>query len=451
MRTQCGTVAYSPRSSKGRPDTVGVVFQPIVEIASGAVVAVEALARFAGVGAVEETFAIAHAAGRGFDLEAGCLRAALAKRSGIPAEVLLSVNVSPDALSHPKVQRQLQGDLSGLVIEVTEHAASDPNALMNSLADIRRRGGLIAVDDASTGYAGLLRLTTLRPDIVKLDRRLVSGARDCIDQVAVIDALVTLSRRIGATVLGEGVETLEDLTMLAELDVDYGQGWAIARPAATLAGVADEVVRVCQRARTAMMASQSPAPGTAATIRAMTASLAGSRRPADLQAALTTASHGMDVDEIALSTLTGHGRLTELSATGPHDARSFAVAEFPATQYALATGAMTEAHVSDSSTDAAERDLLVRDCQASVLITPVGTIQDPLGVLEFRHRTDRRWTKQDVDLARTLADHIASALLRMHDAEWQPSLADDYHGHALGGYGPRPSGLRASSDDTAVV
>ena len=119
--------------------------------------------------------------------------------------------------------------------------------------DIRRRGGLIAIDDASTGYAGLLRLSTLRPDIVKLDRGLVTGARDNDVQAVVIEALVSLARRIGARTLGEGVETIDDLTMLAELDVDYAQGWAIGRPAAEFRSDLPDVVAACRQARRGLM------------------------------------------------------------------------------------------------------------------------------------------------------------------------------------------------------
>jgi GAF domain-containing protein len=133
----------------------------------------------------------------------------------------------------------------------------------------------------------------------------------------------------------------------------------------------------------------------------------------------------MNVDEIALSTLTYNGLLREIAGTGPHDSHQYAVADYPATQASLATGALVEAHVSDPTTDSSERRLLLHDGLASVLIAPVGQQHDPLGVLEFRHRTHRRWTKPDIDLARTLADHIGNAMLRMGDAEWQLTLAEE--------------------------
>jgi EAL domain-containing protein (putative c-di-GMP-specific phosphodiesterase class I) len=110
---------------------VSIVLQPIVRVSDGAVVAAEALARFPARphSPAEETFALAYAAQRGPDLEAACLRAALQRRSDLPANVLLTVNVSPEALRHPAVRDALRGSLSGIVIEITEHVAVDLDGL----------------------------------------------------------------------------------------------------------------------------------------------------------------------------------------------------------------------------------------------------------------------------------------------------------------------------------
>jgi GAF domain-containing protein len=74
---------------------------------------------------------------------------------------------------------------------------------------------------------------------------------------------------------------------------------------------------------------------------------------------------------------------------------------------------MAEAHANDPHTDLAERALLVRDGFASLLMTPVIADGKPLGLLEFRNRAHRRWTLSDLMQARIVAEHAASALLRM--------------------------------------
>jgi EAL domain-containing protein (putative c-di-GMP-specific phosphodiesterase class I) len=221
------------RSGRIDPAAVEIVLQPIVAIRTGTVVAAEALARFpqwfgwpAG-----RAFPAAHAAGCGADLEAACLRAALERRAELPASVALAVNVSPDAACHPLVRDALDSDLTGVIIELVESRASDLAALGEAIIGFRRRGALIAVDDTGSGYAGPQRLRSVRPELVKIDRSLVSGVHDNRVQLAVIETLVELAGRIGARVVGEGVEAGEDLHTLAELGVDYAQGWAIGRPA----------------------------------------------------------------------------------------------------------------------------------------------------------------------------------------------------------------------------
>jgi EAL domain-containing protein (putative c-di-GMP-specific phosphodiesterase class I) len=226
----------SERSGQLGPTAIEIELQPIVSIDTGAVVAAEALARFPewfGWPA-RRVFPAAHAADCGPDLEAACMRAAFERRAEMPAPVALAVNVSPDAACHPLVQHVLDTDLTGVIIEIVESQASDAVALGEAITEFRRRGALIAVDDTGSGYAGPARLRTLRPDLVKIDQSLVLGVHDNHVKLAVIEALVELARGMGARVVGEGVETPEDLRTLADLEVDYAQGWAIARPAPQL-------------------------------------------------------------------------------------------------------------------------------------------------------------------------------------------------------------------------
>lgn len=402
-----------------------VVLQPIIDVSTGAIVAAEALARFPGPAgmSVEEAFVEAYAVGRGAELEAACIQVALERRNELPGDVWLSVNVSPNAVNDPEVRRVLRGDLAGVIIEVTEQSAGEPEALFEALADLRRRGALVAIDDASTGYAGLLRLATLRPDIVKLDGGLVTGARHNVAKAAVIDSLVSLSRRIGARVLGEGVETLDDLSNLTARDVDYAQGWAIAPPATALPGAAPAAVLACRGARLELLraASLAVAPGSLARIRGITAALAGSVGLSDVHAALGSAAAGLGIDVIALSTLADDGLLQEISAAGaPVDTGVYALADFPATRAALESAVMIEAHANDPDSDCAERELLIRQGMASLLLTPVVSGASPLGILEFRHSANRRWTNDDMTHARTLAEHIANVLLRLATAGSTP-------------------------------
>jgi EAL domain-containing protein (putative c-di-GMP-specific phosphodiesterase class I) len=396
------------------PGQIETVFQPIVDVATGAIVAAEALSRFTGLRRVriDEVFAVASVEGWTADLEAACIRAALERRPSIPDSILLSVNVSPDMLSHPNIQRELRGDLSGVAIEITENVSHAPAALQTALSDVRRRGGKIVIDDASCGYAGLLRLSTLRPDVVKIDRSLVTGARGDDVRAVVIEALVNLSHRIGARVVGEGVESLDDLIGLAELNVDYAQGWVTGSPAETLPKTLPDVVETCRASRKAMLAGMVVASHDALT--GVTAALSASSDLSELHAVLSKASTDLGVDSMSLSLLSDRGLLHEITATGSAvDGQGYELAAYPATQEALDTHTMIEAHVNNPETDAAERTLLVQDGFASLLLTPVSAGGRNLGILELRTRTHRQWTSEDMAQARTVAEHVAGTLARL--------------------------------------
>jgi GAF domain-containing protein len=212
------------------------------------------------------------------------------------------------------------------------------------------------------------------------------------------------------------VETLDDLNHLAALDVDYAQGWVIAPPAATLPTVSPAVVAACRAARAELLsATLSTSPLAAnSKITSITAALTGIARQDDLYAAMRAAALSLDVDEVAISTLTDSTHLREVSSTSAvRDHERYRLEDFPATRHALLTGTMVEAHLGDESTDSAERSLLARDGFTSMLLTPIINGNTPLGIIEVRHRSHRNWTVRDISNVRTLADHLAHALIRL--------------------------------------
>ena len=155
-----------------------IVFQPVVELATGRAGGFEALARIEREPrrGPDEWFAQAHRVGLGEELEALALRAALAV-PGRPEGTFLAVNVSPRALLSAPVRAALPEDLTGIVIELTEHEVFGAEGELEAeLAALRARGAQVALDDAGAGYAGLQQIIRIAPDILKLDRALVHGA-----------------------------------------------------------------------------------------------------------------------------------------------------------------------------------------------------------------------------------------------------------------------------------
>ncbi|PPK92281.1 EAL domain-containing protein (putative c-di-GMP-specific phosphodiesterase class I) [Kineococcus xinjiangensis] len=213
--------------------------QPLAELSTGQVAGYELLSRFDGAIAAspDRWFTAAEHWGVNARLQGRVLADAVSRRAVLREGMFLTVNVEPHLLTDPLVAGPLldHADLSCLVVEITEHTrAKDVAAFTALLAELRARGARIAMDDAGTGHAGLSRLLQLRPDIVKLDRELISGIDT--DQVkrALVEVLGDFVRRMDGWVLAEGIETPEELEAVVRLGVPFGQGWALARPAAQM-------------------------------------------------------------------------------------------------------------------------------------------------------------------------------------------------------------------------
>jgi diguanylate cyclase (GGDEF)-like protein/PAS domain S-box-containing protein len=214
-------------------DTIVPAFQPIVDLQTGEIAGYEALARFpldTEGRPPNAWFSQAHRCGLGAQLEARAVEAALARRGEAPAGYL-SVNLSPAALRADELRQRLPADLEGVVVEITEHEmVADGERLRVTLDELRARGARVAVDDAGAGYAGLRQLMILRPDLIKLDRGLIEDVAGDEAKQALVECFVRFAERTDASVCAEGVESIDDLLVLARLGVAYGQGYVIARP-----------------------------------------------------------------------------------------------------------------------------------------------------------------------------------------------------------------------------
>ena len=218
-----------------------IVLQPIVR-PDGSTWGEEALSRFT-TGRPDHWFAEAASVGLGPELELCAARSALAARSG--ADVVLTVNLSPDTVLTPGFGSWLDTvpDLSELVIELTEHAqVADYDSLVEALAPHRSRGLRLAIDDTGAGYASLKHVLRLRPDLIKVDTSLVRGLEtDDVRQV-IVTSLVALAASYGAQVVAEGIETAAERDVITGLGVQLLQGYLLGRPASAVRGGDDRAV-----------------------------------------------------------------------------------------------------------------------------------------------------------------------------------------------------------------
>lgn len=215
------------------------VYQPIVDLASGRTVAYEALAR--GPEGPLETpgalFAAARATGRVEDLDWACREAALlgAMEAALPRGTALFVNVEPTALR--RIPTAALGELLAeagrrldVLVEVTERAlVSAPRSLLRATDLVRDLGWGLALDDVGAETGSLAFMPFVRPDVVKLDLRLVQQRADA-DVAATVGAVDAHAERTGAAVLAEGIETSAHLETALALGATLGQGWYFGRP-----------------------------------------------------------------------------------------------------------------------------------------------------------------------------------------------------------------------------
>ncbi|WP_375503841.1 EAL domain-containing protein [uncultured Jatrophihabitans sp.] len=231
-----------------QPDLLTLHAQPIVELTSGAVAGYEMLARFRGPWSAppDQWFTAADRWGVNALLQARVLRAGIAARGSLPPDTFLTVNIDPHLLAHADIVEVLTAapDLTRLVLELTEHTqALEGAGVADVLAQVRRSGAMLAMDDAGTGYAGLSQLLTLRPHMVKLDRELINGIDTDPVKAALVEVFGDLAGRMDTWILAEGIETESELDTLIRLGVPLGQGWALARPAPSmLAALAPTIV-----------------------------------------------------------------------------------------------------------------------------------------------------------------------------------------------------------------
>lgn len=212
-----------------------LVFQPIVDLHRGVIAGYEALSRFDGPVACgpDRWFAAADELGLGAQLEARVVAAALVARQSLPGSCFLSVNVSPHLLTQPDLADVLLAadDLTGIVIELTEHVAVEElEPLVQLLDRLRAAGASIALDDAGSGYSGLQQLAQFRPDFVKLDRALVDHADRDEAKLALAELLGSYAGRLDAWLLVEGIERIEELEAFVRLGVPLAQGFLLAPP-----------------------------------------------------------------------------------------------------------------------------------------------------------------------------------------------------------------------------
>ncbi|MXV08874.1 EAL domain-containing response regulator [Xanthomonas sp. LMG 9002] len=222
---------------------IEVAYQPKVDMRSGRVGGVEALARWRhpsiGPTPPDRFIAVAEREGLIHDLTACVADQAMArlaawKQDGF--QLTLALNLSPSMLQDPNLLDELLGLLrkhslapSDLVLEITESSLVCGSAL-GMLARLRLQGFGLSLDDYGTGFSSLQQLTRIPFTELKIDRIFVHDAHRSRNLRTVLESALGMAQRLGLHTVAEGIETVEDWNLLQELGCDFGQGYLLARP-----------------------------------------------------------------------------------------------------------------------------------------------------------------------------------------------------------------------------
>jgi PAS domain S-box-containing protein len=220
-----------------RTEDLTIAFQPIVNLRTGQVAGVEALSRFPSRPSVtpDVVFAEAENSGLGPALELLAIRRALLEARLLDTSLHIALNASPVVLTNPSLLDAIVAsgiNPARIVVEITEHVSvADYSVLARPRQRLRELGIRLAVDDAGSGYASLRHIVALAPDVIKIDRALVTDLDADRARRALVGAVVSFAKEMGATsVIGEGVETQAELDALIALGVDAAQGYYLGRP-----------------------------------------------------------------------------------------------------------------------------------------------------------------------------------------------------------------------------
>ena len=216
-------------------------FQPLVDLDGGHVVGYEALIRGPRGSAIERPdalFRAAHEEGRVTELDCHCRIAAFraAEAAGLGAGSTLFVNLEPAAVGRRAPSDLHEAALAGppgahVVIEITERSlTADPAGLLRAVAELREQGFAIAIDDVGADDRSLALMPFLRPDVIKLDLRLVQH-RPSVAMAKILNAVSAQVERTGAQVVAEGIETPEQISVAHSLGATLAQGYHFGRPA----------------------------------------------------------------------------------------------------------------------------------------------------------------------------------------------------------------------------
>lgn len=223
-----------------REKTIWTVFQPIVDLRSGAIIGYEALSRGpkgSDIESPEIIFDLARDLQLVWELESVCIENVRPVLQQVCSKGALFFNLESHFIQQLESRgtdelEALLGCGRNVVIEVTERSAiRDYGNFRRTLGHLKKMGFQIAVDDCGSGYATLEAVAELHPEYLKVGHSLFHGLEGDPVRRRIVDLVARCADSIGAVTIAEAIETEEQLRICRDLNIRHGQGYLFARPA----------------------------------------------------------------------------------------------------------------------------------------------------------------------------------------------------------------------------
>jgi len=221
---------------------IKTLYQPVVSLVDGQIFGYEALSRVSEKSleiGIEEMFKIADEMNKSWELELLCRTKAFENCLHKLNEKRLFLNVNPNILCDDAFKKGFTRNVineyglnpSNVIFEITEHVSvADSKIFLNSTRNYQSQNYEIAIDDVGSGYSGLNAIASVRPNYIKLDMGLVRNIDKDEMKLLLCKSIVDFGKNAGIKIIAEGIETEEELKVLIQLRIDYGQGYFLCVP-----------------------------------------------------------------------------------------------------------------------------------------------------------------------------------------------------------------------------
>lgn len=233
-----------------------MVYQPLVSLRTGTIYGYESLTRGPANHHFyypDNLFPFAEETGFLLQLERITRELAIKNFTGDNTNLKLFININPLIINDPhfaggetlQLIKQFNLLPQNIVFEITERTAiKDFNSFKKAILHYRDQGFMVAIDDAGAGYSSLQSIAELKPDFIKIDRSLVSDIDKDMVKKSLMETFVTFADKINSKILAEGIETEEEMKVILDMGVTFGQGYFLAKPGNPLPTLESQAIKL---------------------------------------------------------------------------------------------------------------------------------------------------------------------------------------------------------------